>query len=224
MSVQHIDIDIISDVVCPWCYLGQRRLRLALEDVRDIIVADIAWKPYQLEPNAPPEGFDTHEYLAKKIGGTEAVKRSHEMLGKLAAEIDLPIALDKATVFPNTLDAHRLIRWAGIVGADLQDKVARALFEANFVDGENVGDHAVLARVAEECGMDRRTVEEKLGSDADRDLVIGEIRDAQRMGVTGVPCFIIDRQYAVTGAQSVEAFVNAFRQIAEMKRKAAPAQ
>lgn len=221
MSVQQIDIDIISDVVCPWCYLGQRRLRLALEQVRDVIEAEITWKPYQLEPNTPPEGFDTMDYLAKKIGGHEAVKRSHEMLSRLAAEIDLPIALGKAAIFPNTLDAHRLIHWAGIVSAEMQDKVARALFKANFVDGENVGEHSVLARVASECGIDRGTIEQKLASDADRDLVIGEIRDAQRMGVSGVPCFIIDRQYAVTGAQSVEVFVNAFRQIAEMKEKAA---
>jgi predicted DsbA family dithiol-disulfide isomerase len=219
--MQHIDIDIISDVVCPWCYLGQRRLQLALEQVSDVIEANITWKPYQLEPNAPPEGFDTHDYLTRKIGGEQAVKRSHEMLTRLAAEIDLPIALEKATVFPNTLDAHRLVHWAGLNGSDMQDKIARALFEANFVHGENVGDHVVLVRIAGDCGMDRAMVEQKLATDADRDLVLGEIRDAQHMGVTGVPCFIIDKQYAVTGAQSVEVFVNAFRQIAEMKKKAA---
>ena len=168
-----------------------------------MIEANITWMPYQLEPNAPPEGFSTHDYLAKKIGGEQAVKRSHEMLSKLAAEIDLPIALEKATVFPNTLEAHRLVHWAGLIGPEMQDRIARALFEANFVKGENVGDHAVLARIAGECGMDRDVVEHKLGSDADRNVVLGEIRDAQRMG-----------------AQSVEVFVNALRQIAGMKRKA----
>jgi predicted DsbA family dithiol-disulfide isomerase len=221
MSVEHIDIEIISDVVCPWCYLGQRRLHLALEQASDVVKADISWKPYQLEPNAPPEGFDALDYLGKKLGGVDAVKRSHEMLRKLAAEIDLPMQIEKATKFPNTLDAHRLIHWAGLVGSEMQDKVARALFAANFVEGRDVGDHATLVQIAGECGMDRRVVEQRLASDDDRALILEEIRNAQKMGVSGVPCFVIDKQYAVTGAQSVEAFVNAFRQIAEMKREAA---
>jgi predicted DsbA family dithiol-disulfide isomerase len=221
MSVEHIDIEIISDVVCPWCYLGQRRLHLALEQASDVVKADISWKPYQLEPNAPPEGFDALDYLGKKLGGVDAVKRSHEMLRKLAAEIDLPMQIEKATKFPNTLDAHRLFHWAGLVGSEMQDKVARALFAANFVEGRDVGDHATLVQIAGECGMDRRVVEQRLASDDDRALILEEIRNAQKMGVSGVPCFVIDKQYAVTGAQSVEAFVNAFRQIAEMKREAA---
>lgn len=220
MSAQRIEIDIISDVVCPWCYLGQRRLQLALEQVADVVQAEICWKPYQLEPNAPPEGFDVMDYLGAKFGGTDAVKRSHQMLADLAAEIGLPIALEKATRFPNTLDAHRLILWAGIIGTEMQDKVARALFEANFVDGLDVGDITTLTDIASACGMDRKMIEQKLASDADRDHVFDDIRDAQRMGVSSVPCFIVDRQYAITGAQSVEVFVNALRQIAEMKRKA----
>jgi predicted DsbA family dithiol-disulfide isomerase len=220
MKVQQLDIAIISDVVCPWCYLGQQRLNLALKEVADTVQADITWKPYQLEPNAPPEGFDSMDYLARKIGGVDAVKRSHEMLGKLAAEIDLPIALEKATIFPNTFDAHRLVHWAGQVNAETQDAVARALFEANFVEGRNVGDRATLVEIAGKCGMDTVAVAEKLATDADREQVQAEITQAQRMGVSGVPCFVIDNQYAVTGAQSVEVFVNALRQIAEMKAKA----
>ncbi|MBL0372976.1 DsbA family oxidoreductase [Rhizobium sp. KVB221] len=216
-----IEIDIISDVVCPWCYLGQRRLQLALGQVADDVRASVHWKPYQLDPNAPAEGYDAMKHLAAKLGGVEAVRRSHEMLGKLAAEIDLPIALEKAKVFPNTLDAHRLIHWAGLIGADLQDRVAHALFQANFVDGLDVGDQSVLAKIAADCGMNGADVAAKLASDADRDHVQAEIANAQRMGVTGVPCFIVDRQYAITGAQSVEVFVNALRQIAELKRKAA---
>jgi len=220
MSVQSVEIDIISDIVCPWCYLGQKRLQLALEQVADVVQADISWKPYQLEPDAPPEGFDVMGFLGAKLGGVDAVKRSHQMLADLAAEIGLPIALEKATRFPNTLDAHRLILWAGIIGSEMQDKVARALFEANFVDGLDVGDAATLASIASACGMDKEKIEQKLASNADRDHILGEIRNAQRMGVSGVPCFIVDRQYAITGAQSVEVFVNSLRQIAEMKRSA----
>jgi predicted DsbA family dithiol-disulfide isomerase len=218
MTKVHIDIDVVSDVVCPWCYLGQKRLQLALSEASDSVAATIAWKPFQLEPNAPPEGFDTMEYLARKIGGTESVRRSHEMLKKLGAEIDLPFALDKATRFPNTLDAHRLIFWAGLVGPEMQDKVVHALFAANFVEGRDVGDHAVLAQIAADCGMDRATVESRLATDDDIDTVTGEIGRAQQMGVSGVPFFIIDGKYAISGAQPVEAFVNALQQIAEMKR------
>ena len=109
----HIDIEIVSDVVCPWCYLGQQRLKLALEEVKGLLAADIAWKPYQLDPNTPPEGVDTFDYLAKKIGGPERVKRSHDMLTKLGEEIGLPFALEQAEILPNTLDAHRLLHWAG---------------------------------------------------------------------------------------------------------------
>lgn len=221
MDKQHIDIEIISDVVCPWCYLGQGRLKLALDEVKDTISADITWKPYQLEPNVPPGGFDTFDYLAKKIGGADQVRRSHEMLTKMGAEIGLPFALDKARRFPNTLDAHRLIHWAGLLGHDMQDKISRALFKANFVDGLDVGDRAVLLQIATDMGMDRRTVEKRLEDGSDLDLIKGEIVHAQRMGVTGVPCFIFEHQYAVTGAQSVEAFANALKQIAEMKTQAA---
>lgn len=221
MDKQHIDIEIISDVVCPWCYLGQGRLKLALDEVRDTISADITWKPYQLEPNVPPGGFDTFDYLAKKIGGADQVRRSHEMLTKMGAEIGLPFALDKARRFPNTLDAHRLIHWAGLLGHDMQDKISRALFKANFVDGLDVGDRAVLLQIATDMGMDRRTVEKRLEDGSDLDLIKGEIAHAQRMGVTGVPCFVFEHQYAVTGAQSVEAFATALKQIAEMKTQAA---
>ena len=219
--MQNIHIDIISDVVCPWCYLGQKRLSLALDEVKDVVAADISWKPYQLEPNAPSEGFDTFEYLSRKIGGPERVRQSHEMLKGLGAEIGLPFALEGANRLPNTLDAHRLLYWAGKVGAETQDKVAHALFMANFVGGRNVGDHDVLVDIASACGMDGAAVKQRLATDEDRDTVRQEITNAQRIGVSGVPFFVIDGKYAISGAQGVEVFANALRQIAEMKAKEA---
>jgi predicted DsbA family dithiol-disulfide isomerase len=219
MDKMHIDIEIISDVVCPWCYLGQRRLRLALAEVKDLLSADVTWKPYQLDPSVPPEGVDTFDYLARKIGGADQVKRSHEMLTRLGEEIGLPFALEKATRFPNTLDAHRLLHWAGLIGMEMQDRIARALFKANFVDGFDVGSRSVLVQIAADAGMDRRTVENRLADGSDLDTVRQEIAHAQRMGISGVPCFVFDHQYAVTGAQSVEVFVNALKQIAAMKRQ-----
>ncbi|MGV3553273.1 DsbA family oxidoreductase [Rhizobium sp.] len=215
--MQTLDIDIVSDVVCPWCYLGQRRLGLALESLTGEIGANITWRPYQLEPNAPPEGFDAFDYLARKIGGAERVKQSHEMLSKMGAEIGLPFAFEKATRLPNTLDAHRLLYWAGQVDAATQDKVAHALFTANFVEGRNVGDHETLAEIAAACGMHAATVRERLATDVDRDTVRTEIARAQQVGVSGVPFFIIDGKYAISGAQGVDVFANALRQIAGQK-------
>lgn len=215
--MQTLDIDIISDVVCPWCYLGQRRLRLALEALSGEVAANIAWKPYQLEPNAPPEGYDAFDYLARKIGGSERVRQSHEKLTLMGAEIGLPFAFEKAKRLPNTLDAHRLIFWAGKVGAEVQDKVAHALFTANFAEGRNVGDPAVLADIATASGMDGADIKRRLATDEDRDTIGHEIADAQRMGVTGVPFFVIDGKYAISGAQGIDVFTDALKRIAGMK-------
>jgi predicted DsbA family dithiol-disulfide isomerase len=215
--VQTIDIDIISDVVCPWCYLGQRRLGLALEALADEVTANIAWKPYQLEPDAPQEGFDAFDYLARKIGGAERVRQSHEMLTRMGAEIGLPFAFDKTTRLPNTLDAHRLLYWAGQIDAATQDKVAHALFTANFVKGRDVGDHQVLADIATAAGMDGPAVAQRLATDQDRDTIRQEIAKAQQLGVSGVPFFVVDGKYAISGAQGVDVFANALRQIAGMK-------
>lgn len=215
--MQTLDIDIISDVVCPWCYLGQRRLGLALETLAPEVKARITWKPFQLDPSVPAEGLDTFDYLARKIGGPERVRQSHEMLTRMGAEIDLPFAFDKAKVLPNTLDAHRLLHWAGKAGTEMQDKIAHALFAANFIEGRNVGDHDVLADIATACGMDGEDVRRRLPTNEDRDTVRQEIVEAQRMGVNGVPFFVIDGKYAISGAQGVDLFTNALRQIAERK-------
>ena len=129
----------------------------------------------------------------------------------------MPFAFEKATVLPNTLDAHRLLLWAGQVDAATQDKVAHALFTANFVEGRNVGDRRVLTDIASASGMNGEDVERRLGTDEGCDTVRQEIANAQRMGVSGVPFFVIDGKYAISGAQGVDAFTNALRQIAGMK-------
>jgi predicted DsbA family dithiol-disulfide isomerase len=212
-----LDIDIVSDVVCPWCYLGQRRLQLALEEVAPDIDARVTWKPFQLDPTTPPEGVDAKAELARKLGGEERVRQAHEMLEKLGAEIELPFAFEKRSILPNTLDAHRLLHWAGQAGAGVQDKVAHALFAANFVEGKNVGDHAVLAGLARANGMDGDDVARRLGTEEDRETIRQDIANAQRMGVSGVPFFIVDGKYAISGAQGVDVFVKALKQIAGVK-------
>lgn len=218
--MERVTIDIVSDVVCPWCYLGKARLELAIAEVQDEIGVDINWRPYRLNPDHPPEGVDHQSDLARKLGGKDAVDRAHAMLQKLGEDVGVRYNFDAIKIGPNTLDAHRLLHWAMTEGREAQDKVATALFRANFEEGRNVGDPIVLADIAEQSGLNRKVIENLLATDADKDTVLSEIDSAQKMGVTGVPFFIIDGQYAVSGAQTPDVFVNALREIAKLKAEA----
>jgi predicted DsbA family dithiol-disulfide isomerase len=220
IAMERVTIDIVSDVVCPWCYLGKARLELAIAEVQDEIGVDVNWRPYRLNPDIPPEGVDQKAYLEEKLGGAEAVARAHEMLTKLGEEVGIRYDFSAIRIGPNTLDAHRLLHWASMEGREVQDRIATALFKANFEEGRNIGDHVVLADIAEASGMDRKLVENLLNTDADKDTVLGEIEAAQKMGVNGVPFFIIDGQYAVSGAQTPDVVVNALREIAVLKAEA----
>ncbi len=215
--MQRIVIDVVSDMVCPWCYLGKARLDLALAEVLDEVSVDVNWRPYRLNPDYPPEGVDQKAELEKKLGGKDKVEQAHEMLTQLGKEVGINFDFEAIKVGPNTLDAHRLSLWAHAEGREFQDKVVTELFRANFEDGLNIGDHKVLADIGEKAGMNREVVEKLLASDADKDTVIAEIDAAQQMGVAGVPFFILDQKYAVSGAQSKEVLINALRDIARMK-------
>ena len=215
--MEAITIDVVSDVVCPWCYLGKKRLEQAIEAVKDDLAVAVTFRPYQLNPDMPPEGVDHKTHLAEKLGGTDAVNRAHEMLAGLGLEDGIDFDFSAVKISPNTLDAHRLLRWAMIEGQEVQSRVAQALFKAYFEEGRNVGDRDVLLDVAESAGMDRAVLAALFSAGADVDSVKEEIGMARDMGVTGVPCFIIDNKYAVMGAQSVDVLTNAFREIAAMK-------
>lgn len=215
--MNHVNIDVVSDVVCPWCYLGKARLDQAIANVADDILVTVNWRPYQLNPDLPPEGVDHKAHLAAKLGGQDAVDRAHEMLTGLGEQDGIAFDFDAVKISPNTLDAHRLIRWALTEGPDAQSEVAALLFKANFEQGLNVADHAVLLDIATEAGLDRNVIAALLASDADKDAISDEIETARGMGVTGVPCFIIDSKYAVMGAQSVDVLTGALRDIAKMK-------
>ncbi|MDK1489325.1 DsbA family protein [Sinorhizobium sp. 7-81] len=219
--METVKIDIVSDVVCPWCYLGKSRLDQAIANVAGDIHVMIQWRPYQLNPDLPPEGVDHKRHLAAKLGGQEAVDQAHKMLEGLGQEDGIDFNFDAVKISPNTLDAHRLIRWAATNGEEAQAEVVRLLFEANFEEGRNVGDHAVLLEIAEQAGLDGPVIAALLTSDADKDAVKQEIEVAREMGVSGVPCFIIEQQYAVMGAQSVDVLTNALREIAQMKASTA---
>ncbi|MGI9366422.1 MAG: DsbA family oxidoreductase [Rhizobiaceae bacterium] len=216
-----IQLDVVSDVMCPWCYIGKRRLEQALEQLDDVDV-EVRWRPFQLDPTLPPEGRDRREYLETKFGGPE---RADEIYGRIRSsglDEGLEFDFDAIAVSPNTIDAHRVIRWASNEGQDVQDKLVERLFKDFFMDGAHIGKHDVLVDAAEHAGMDASVVSALLATDKDRDEVVQEIAVAQKMGVTGVPCFIVDNKYAVMGAQPAEQIAGAIKQAAEMKDVGAP--
>ncbi|MBB4064798.1 DsbA family oxidoreductase [Gellertiella hungarica] len=218
--MENITIDIVSDVVCPWCYLGKARLDLAIAEVQDTVGVEINWRPYQLNPDYPPEGVDQKKALAAKLGGQENVDRAHGMLTQFGKEVGINFNFDAITIGPNTMDAHRLLLWAHSEGREMQNRVVDLLFKANFEEGRNVGDHAVLLDIAEKAGLNRTVIERLLQSDADRDVIRSEISAAQQMGVSGVPFMIFDQQYAISGAQTPDVLAGALRDIARMKKEA----
>ena len=217
MTVPSLTIDVVSDVMCPWCYIGKRRLEAALDEVAGEIDVEVRWRPYQLDPTLPKQGKDRKQYLEDKFGGPEGAEKAYANVRAAGAEENIPFAFDKIEVSANTLDAHRLIRWAGSLGLAAQHEMVDRLFKAYFEDGRNIGDDEVLIEAAEHVGLEKPVVERLLAGDADRDAVSAEIDQARQMGVTGVPCFIIDMKYAVVGAQPAGALAEAMRRIAAEK-------
>ena len=195
-----ITIDVVSDVICPWCFLGKRRLDKALSLIPEIKV-ETNFRPFFLDPTIPSQGLGRHEYMAAKFG-EERLKTIHDPLIKAGKEDGVPYHFEKITRTPNTMDAHRLLRWAKIDGK--QPEIAEALFMAYWSEGRDVGDHEVLAGIAAAHGMNREKVLTTLSTDQDKAEVLAETAQAQQMGVTGVPTYIINRKYGVVGAQNAE--------------------
>ncbi len=203
-----IAIDIVSDVMCPWCYVGKRRLEKAIA-ARPGTKFDIRWRPFQLDPTIPPEGVDRKEYIRKKFGDN-AGGEMYENLKRAGKAEGIPFAFHDIEVSPNTLNAHRVIKWAAT--AHVQDDVVEALFKGYFTEGANLTKKSYLGEVAEAAGMERDVVDRLLAGDADLEMVGEEIALAQRMGVTGVPCFILANKLVVMGAQDSAVLVQAIDQ------------
>ncbi|MCP9230287.1 DsbA family protein [Mesorhizobium sp. M0045] len=212
-----ITVDVVSDVVCPWCFIGQKRLDKAIAAV-DIDV-HIRWRPFQLDPTIPPEGKNRRDYMVAKFGSEQRIREIHARIEPLGEAEGISFAFDAIKVAPNTLDAHRLIRWAGTAGEAVQNRLVRRLFQLNFEEGANLGDHAVLIEAAREAGMDASVVETLLSTDADVEAVRTEIATASRMGISGVPCFLLEGKYAVMGAQDADTLADALRQVAAAKAR-----
>jgi predicted DsbA family dithiol-disulfide isomerase len=191
-------LEIISDPVCPWCYLGAAHLMRALS-AADTHPFALHWRPYQLDPDLPPEGRDRAEHMKSKFPEPERIAAAHARIAAMGAESGIVFNFDRIVRAPNTLDAHRVIHWAGPEG--LQTRTAMALFRRYFELGKDISDHEVLADAAAEAGLDAAVVARLLAGDADRQAVQAEAEAAREMGVTGVPTFILGGRYAVSGAQ-----------------------
>jgi predicted DsbA family dithiol-disulfide isomerase len=193
-----VKLDILSDPICPWCLIGKTHLDAArAADATSLF--DVEWHPYQLNPDMPPGGMDRRAYLESKFGGRAAAVRAYAPVVEAAAAAGLEIDWAAIERTPNTLDSHRLIHWAGLEG--YQDAAVSALFAAYFVDGRDIGDTAVLADIAESCGMDRDVVARLLSGDGDRAAIAARDAHARARGVTGVPTFIAGDRHVLRGAQ-----------------------
>ncbi len=200
-------IDVVSDVICPWCYIGKRRLATALNQ-RPEVEVEILWHPFQLNPDMPPEGMERSAYLSAKFGGSAHAERIYVSVAEAGATVGIPFAFDRIRRTPNTRDAHRLIRWAAAQGR--ADAAVERLFAAYFIEGRDIGDRANLAAIAGEAGLDAHEAGQWLDSPAEIEPVLAEDRGARRLGINAVPCFIFERQYAVSGAQEPEFFLPIF--------------
>ncbi len=216
-SDETLVIDVVSDVVCPWCYLGEKRLEAALAEEPQPVA--VRWRPYQLDPTIPDGGLDRRAYMEKKFGNGDRLKTAHDNLVRLGAEVGLPFAFDRIKRAPNTLDAHRLIRWSASAG--VQPLVVDRLFRAYFVEGRDIGDRTVLIDIARESGLDAGLVEQLLEENADADAVRREIAEAQAIGVTGVPFFIFAGRLAIPGAQDSAMLRRAMAQARQAMSEAA---
>ena len=213
---QTVTVDVVSDVVCPWCFMGQKRLDAAAASLPDISLV-INWRPYQLDASKPKGGIDRQQYMMAKFGSAERIAQMGERLVQLGQAEGIDFRFDRIKVAVNTLDAHRVIRWAGTAGQEVQGRLVRRLFQLNFEEGANIGDHAVLVEAAREAGMDAAVVETLLATDADVEAVQAEIATAGRMGITGVPCFLLEQRYAVMGAQDSAVLADAIAKVAQAK-------
>jgi predicted DsbA family dithiol-disulfide isomerase len=202
-------IDIVSDVVCPWCYVGKKHIEKALANMPDID-AVVRWHPFQLDPSIPAEGYDRKAYMAKKFGDGGQLKAAHERLEALGNSNGIAFQFDAISRSPNTLDAHRLIRWADEAG--VQDAIVSSLFQSYFEEGLDIGDSLILAFIAGKAGMDSDLVAARLETDMDVESIRSEIAEAGRIGVSGVPFFILAQKLAVSGAQPSEVLMDAIRQ------------
>jgi predicted DsbA family dithiol-disulfide isomerase len=214
-------MDIVSDTICPWCYIGKRRLERALAEAPrpDLTVM---WRPFQLNPDMPADGMDRQDYLVIKFGGAEHAQQVYEPVVVAGRSENIPFDFGAMRRSPNTIQSHRLIRYAGEAGR--QDAVIESLFKGYFTEGKDIGDIAVLADLAAASGMEREEVLDHLDGPEGREAVQREDAMARETGIRGVPAFILERKYLISGAQGPEAFHRAFEMASEAAADASVAE
>jgi len=209
---QKITVEIVSDFACPWCFVGKRRLEKAIS-LRPELEFEHMWTPFQLNPDMPREGRNRRDYYRDKFG-EERLKGLRENLNHAGEDEGIVFCDEPDAVAPNTLSAHVLIFWASQNKNIEVGVLSEKLLIAHHVDCENIGDHEVLARIAEEVGMDVAVIRSKLLTGADESLVKEQIQHSAARGISGVPFFILNEKFSLSGAQPAESFVEAFDQIA----------
>ncbi len=214
-------VKVVSDLICPWCYVGKKRLEAALAKLRGVPHASVSWHPFQLNPDMPAEGMDRREYCIRKFGSWNHCEEMFAQISVVGKTVGLDFRFDRQPVIPNTFDAHRVIWLAG--RKSLQDEVVEALFRAYFCDGVDLSHRSELTDVAVEAGLERERVQQLLDSDEGAREVRMEEQDVKSLGISSVPLFIIDEQVAVSGAQPPEVLLDAFQQ-AQKLRKRRPAR
>ena len=209
---QKISVDIVADLVCPWCWLGKRNWDAAVAAVPEVSVETI-WRPYQLDPTLAREGRPYRDYMKAKFSSADDAgrwKAMREYLEQAAPGAGIDFRFDAIEMRPNTLDAHRLMRWAR--GQDCADAMVESLFAAFFRDARDIGDRAVLSELAGEAGLDTAIIADLLATDRDEKAVWEEEVFFRKLGVTGVPTYIFNGQFAVSGAQEPAVLADAIRQ------------
>ncbi|MCX5724860.1 MAG: DsbA family oxidoreductase [Nitrospirae bacterium] len=205
-----VHIDVYSDVICPWCFIGKRRLEQALEEMRPAQAVQVKWRPFELNPTMPKGGMDRRSYLEAKFGGAASLKTMEERVAQAGEAEGIEFAFDRIALTPNTFDAHRLIWFAGQQGC--QDKVVEALFFSYFTEGRDIGNLDSLTEVAVDGGLNREEVLTFLSSDKAVQEVRAEEANGQRFGIRGVPYFLLNGSLSISGAQPPDIILSALRQ------------
>ena len=208
-------VEIYSDIVCPWCFIGKRRLEQALKTAGYTNQVHVTWRPFQLNPTMPKSGMDRRTYLEAKFGGAEARREIEERLSRAGEADGIVFAFEKIVRTPNTFEAHRLMWFAQ--RHKKQDDLAEALFHAYFLEGRDIGDSQTLVGLAAEIGLDRDEVRQFLASDEGVEVVRGEEAAGHRLGIRGVPYFVLNGTHTISGAQPLDNFVSALQK-AEIDR------
>jgi predicted DsbA family dithiol-disulfide isomerase len=194
-------IEVVHDLVCPWCYLGVRRLVRTLARRPDLLV-ELSWRPFLLNPDMPRSGMSRGDYIMRKFGGEERARRLYASITEIGQAEGARFRFERIRRIPSSVDAHRLVRWSARFGRAAE--VVEAVFAAHFTDGRDIGDVAVLGDIAASCGLRAGAAHAFLTSDCDTDAVHADNLRAHRLGINGVPCFVIAGRHAIAGAQEPE--------------------